>query len=88
MTGFVHENMRVSVRIRKDMRVPDSLAGEVRWNKVQKNAPGPWVCRGQARLRDNVIIQAMACQGDDGGGMTTDKILDRMSATVWEMAGR
>jgi PknH-like extracellular domain len=59
----------------------------VRWNKEQTDLPMLWVCYGQARVRVNVIIQAMSCQGDDGGEANADAILNRMSATVWRLSG-
>jgi hypothetical protein len=68
--------------------VTEVTADSVRWNKVQKDSPQLWVCYGQARVRDNVIVQAMACQGDDGGEHVANAVLDHMSATVWELAGR
>jgi hypothetical protein len=67
--------------------INDATADTVRWNKEQTNLPQLWVCYGQARVRDNVIIQAMACQGDDGGQANADAILNHMSATVWELGG-
>jgi hypothetical protein len=78
------------VRAGADWRyaVNEVTADTVRWNKEQKDSPQLWVCHGQARVRDNVIVHAMACQGDDGGEHIADVILDRMSATVWELAGR
>jgi len=42
---------------------------------------------GQARVRINVIIQAMSCQGDDGGQANADAISNRMSARVWDLSG-
>jgi PknH-like extracellular domain len=57
-----------------------------RWNKEQTDLPMLWVCYGQARVRVNAILQAMSCQGDDGGQANADAILNRMSATVWELS--
>jgi hypothetical protein len=78
------------VRAEADWRyaVNEVTPDTVRWNKEQKDSPQLWVCYGQARVRDNVILQAMACQGNDGGEHIADAILTRMSAKVWELAGR
>jgi hypothetical protein len=52
----------------------------VLWNKERTDIPMPWVCYGQGRVRDNAIIEAMVCQGDDAGARSAQTILDRMSA--------
>ena len=65
-------------------RVPDT----VRWTKQQLAVPMTWVCHGEARLRNNAVLQAMACQGDDGGAQVVTSLTDRMSASVWELSGR
>jgi hypothetical protein len=67
--------------------VNDITADTVRWNKEQTDLPFLWVCYGQARVRVNVIIQAMSCRGDDGGQANADAILNKMSATVWQLSG-
>jgi hypothetical protein len=68
--------------------VPESGADTVRWSKQQIGIPIPWICFAEARLRNNAIVQAMACQGDDGGQVIATTMTDRMSATVWELSGR
>jgi len=65
-------------------RGPDT----VRWTKQQIAVPLTWVCHGEARLRNNAVLQAMACQGDDGGAQVVTSLTDRMSATVWELSTR
>ncbi len=60
----------------------------VRWTKHQLAIPMTWICHGEARLRNNAVLQAMACQGDDGGRTITTALTDRMSASVWELSGR
>lgn len=60
----------------------------VRWTKHQLAIPMTWVCHGEARLRNNVVVQAMACQGDDGGRTVVTRLADTMSATVWELSAR
>ena len=65
-------------------RGPDS----VRWTKRQLAVPLTWVCHGEARLRNNAVLQAMACQGDDGGAQVVTSLTDRMSASVWELSSR
>ena len=67
--------------------VNDVGADTVRWNKEQTDLPMLWVCYGQARVRVNVIVQVMSCQGDDGGQGNADAISNRMSASVWELSG-
>jgi PknH-like extracellular domain len=67
--------------------VNDVTADTVRWNKEQTDAPALWVCYGQGRVRNNVIVEAMACQGDDTGAQKADTIVNRMSASVWELSG-
>ncbi len=67
--------------------VNDISADTVRWNKEQTDLPLLWVCYGQARVRVNVIVQAMSCQGDDGGKANAEAILNRMSASVWDLSG-
>jgi len=44
------------------------------------------VCHGKACLRNNVVLQAMACCGDDEGKVTVTTITNRMSARVWELS--
>jgi len=61
-------------------------ADVVRWRKEQIGIPLNWVCHGEARLRNNVVLQAMACRGDDGGALTVTTLTDRMSASVWELS--
>jgi len=60
----------------------------VRWTKQQIAIPMTWICHGEARLRNNVVLQAMACQGDDEGRTVVTTLTDRMSASVWELSGR
>jgi hypothetical protein len=60
----------------------------VRWTKEQIGIPITWNCHAEARLRNNVIVQAMACAGDDSGAGIVTTIADRMSAAVWELSGR
>ena len=67
--------------------VSDVTADTVRWNRQQTDAPEMWVCYGQARVRNNVIIEAMACQGSDTGAENVDTLVSRMSASVWELSG-
>jgi hypothetical protein len=68
--------------------VGEVTADTAHWVKEQTDAPGVWRCYGQARVRENVLLEAMACQNDSGGERKAQAILDRMSATVWELAGR
>ncbi|GAY18957.1 sensor domain-containing protein [Mycobacterium sp. shizuoka-1] len=68
--------------------VPEISADTVRWSKQQIGIPFDWTCYAEARLRNNVIVQAMACQGDDGGQSTVTAMTDEMSASVWELSGR
>lgn len=63
---------------------PDS----VRWTKQQLGLAATWICHGEARLRNNAVLQAMACQDDDGGATVVTTLADRMSAGVWELSGR
>ncbi len=67
--------------------VPEINADTVRWSKEQIGIPFDWICDAEARLRNNAIVQAMACQGDDGGRITVTTMTDRMSASVWELSG-
>ena len=67
--------------------VPDINADTVRWSKEQIGIPFDWTCFGESRLRNNAIVQAMACQGDAGGQVTVTTMTDRMSASVWELSG-
>ncbi|PND56036.1 hypothetical protein CRM90_19380 [Mycobacterium sp. ENV421] len=67
--------------------VPDINADTVRWSKQQIGIPFDWTCYAEARLRNNAIVQAMACQGDDGGQVAVTTMTDRMSASVWELSG-
>ncbi len=67
--------------------VPEINADTVRWSKQQIGIPFDWTCYAEARLRNNAIVQAMACQGDDGGQVTVTTMTDRMSASVWELSG-
>jgi hypothetical protein len=67
--------------------VNDLSADSMKWNKEQTDLPILWVCHGQSRVRDNILMQAMACQGDDGGEHNADAVLNRMSATVWVLSG-
>ena len=67
--------------------VNDLSTDTVQWNKEQTDLPMLWVCYGQARIRVNVMIQAMSCQGDDGGKANADAISNRMSASVWDLSG-
>lgn len=67
--------------------VPEISADTVRWSKQQIGIPFDWTCYAEARLRNNAIVQAMACQGDDGGHVTVTTMTDRMSASVWELSG-
>lgn len=60
----------------------------VRWRKEQIGIPLTWICQGEARLRNNAVLQAMACRGDDSGRRTVTRLMDRMSASVWELSDR
>lgn len=68
--------------------VAASDADAVRWRKQQIGLPLTWVCHGEARLRSNAVLQAMACRGDDSGRQTVTRLTDRMSASVWELSDR
>lgn len=68
--------------------VQEDNTDTVRWTKHQLAIPMTWVCHGEARLRNNAVVQAMACQGDDGGQLVVTTLADRMSASVWELSGR
>lgn len=68
--------------------VSDLDADAVRWRKQQIGIPLTWVCQGEARLRNNAVLQAMACRGDDSGRDTVTRLTDRMSASVWELSDR
>ena len=68
--------------------VPAVDADTVHWRKQQIGIPLTWVCHGEARLRNNVVLQAMSCRAADDGRVTVTAITDRMSATVWELSGR
>lgn len=68
--------------------VAEDNADTVRWAKHQLAIPLTWVCHGEARLRNNAVLQAMACQGDDGGRTVVTTLTDRMSASAWELSGR
>lgn len=68
--------------------VPDVAADVVRWRKQQIGIPLTWLCHGEARLRNNAVLQAMACGGDDAGRVTVTTLADRMSASVWELSDR
>lgn len=60
----------------------------VRWRKQQIGIPLNWICHGEARIRNNAVLQVMACGGDDSGADTAVRLADRMSATVWELSDR
>ncbi|MCW1958650.1 MAG: sensor domain-containing protein, partial [Mycobacterium sp.] len=68
--------------------VPAVDADAVHWRKQQIGIPLNWVCHGEARLRNNAVLQAMACRDDDSGRATATRLADRMSATVWELSDR
>jgi hypothetical protein len=66
--------------------VADIAADVVRWRKQQIGIPLTWVCQGEARLRNNVVLQVMACRGDDSARDTVTRLADKMSASVWELS--
>jgi hypothetical protein len=68
--------------------IRDVTADTARWSKQQTDIAQQWLCYAQARVRNNVVIEAMACQGDNGGEAKADTILNDMSASVWEVSGR
>ena len=68
--------------------VPAVDAEAVHWRKQQIGIPLTWVCHGEARLRNNAVLQAMACRGGDSGRDTVIRLTDRMSASVWELSDR
>ncbi|MDA2992158.1 MAG: sensor domain-containing protein [Actinomycetota bacterium] len=68
--------------------VPLVDADVVRWRKQQIGIPLTWVCHGEARLRNNAVLQVMACRGDDSGRVAVTTLADRMSASVWELSDR
>lgn len=68
--------------------IADNGPDLVRWRKQQIGIPLTWVCQGEARLRNNVVLQAMACRGDDSGRDTVTRLADLMSASVWELSDR
>lgn len=63
-------------------------AAAMRWRKQQIGIPMTWICQGEARLRNNAVLQAMACGADDSGRDTVTRLTDRMSASVWELSDR
>lgn len=68
--------------------VSEANSDTVRWDKDQIGIPMVWNCGAEARLRNNAIVQAMACAGDDESRVTVTTMMDRMSATVWELSSR
>lgn len=68
--------------------VSEANSGTIRWSKDQIGIPMTWNCHAEARLRNNAIVQAMACSGDDEIQTTVTTMMDRMSATVWELSSR
>jgi hypothetical protein len=66
--------------------VNDITPDTVLWNKEQTDVPMLWVCYGQGRVRNNVILEAMVCRGDDQGAQNAGAMIDRMSAAVWELS--
>lgn len=68
--------------------VSDVDTDRVRWRKQQLGIPLTWVCHGEARLRTNTVLQAMACRNDDSGHDIVTRLTDRMSASVWELSDR
>jgi len=68
--------------------VSEANSDTVRWSKDQIGIPITWNCHAEARLRNNVIIQAMACAGNDDSQITVTTMMDRMSAMVWELSSR
>jgi hypothetical protein len=66
--------------------VADVSADAVRWRKLQIGIPLTWVCHGEARLRNNAVLQVMACGDDDAGRNHVTRLADRMSASVWELS--
>ena len=68
--------------------VPERTVDTLRWTKQQLAIPLTWLCHGEARLRNNVILEAMVCRGDGGGATVVTRLADRMSASVWELSGR
>jgi PknH-like extracellular domain len=67
--------------------VNDVTADSVRWNKQQTDLPMPWVCYGQARVRNNVIVEAVGCQDSDTVAQNVDTLVNHMSASVWNLSG-
>ena len=67
--------------------VPERTIDTVRWTKRQLAIPLTWLCHGEARLRNNAVLQAMACRSDEGGATVVTRLVDRMSASVWELSG-
>ncbi len=68
--------------------VPVVDTDRVRWRKQQVGIPLTWICHGEARLRSNVVLQVMACRGDDSGRVAATTMADRMSTSVWELSER
>lgn len=68
------------------LAVGDVNTDTVRWNKEQLDLPFLWVCHGQSRVRINVVMQAMVCRDNDDGEVDAQAMMDRMSASVWELA--
>lgn len=68
--------------------VPDADGEAIRWRKQQIGIPLNWICHGEARLRNNAVLQVMACRGDDSGRLTVTRLADRMSSSVWELSDR
>ena len=65
-----------------DTLTPDT----VRWNKTETDVPWHWVCGAESRVRDNAILSAMSCRGDDAAGANAEAIVNQMSATVWDLS--
>lgn len=70
------------------LAITEGPAAAVRWRKQQLGIPMTWMCQGEARLRNNAVLQAMACGAEDAGRDTVTRMTDRMSASVWELSDR
>ncbi len=68
--------------------VHDDDTDTVRWTKQQLAIPLDLGVPRRGQASHNAVLQAMACQDDDGGETVVTSLTDRMSASVWELSGR
>lgn len=62
----------------------DPADGVAVWSSEQTDSIDPWMCSGQAQVRNNALLRVYVCDGGNDGPELAEELMAVMAAAVWE----